>query len=111
MAAGALLIQEAGGLVADLEGESDYLESGRIVAGKAADTAWLAHKKIEKHQSDVRLGMRQREITLKYRRPSAQDVAEARSVLAIKDEDAIEKLFEDVDKFVAILSEYQKIGD
>ena len=33
MAAGALLIQEAGGLVADLEGESDYLESGRIVAG------------------------------------------------------------------------------
>jgi myo-inositol-1(or 4)-monophosphatase len=33
MAAGALLIQEAGGLVADLDGESDYLESGRIVAG------------------------------------------------------------------------------
>jgi myo-inositol-1(or 4)-monophosphatase len=33
MAAGALLIQEAGGLVGDLEGESDYLESGRIVAG------------------------------------------------------------------------------
>ena len=33
MAAGALLIQEAGGLVADLEGESDYLQSGRIVAG------------------------------------------------------------------------------
>jgi len=33
MAAGALLIQEAGGLVADLEGESDYLEPGRIVAG------------------------------------------------------------------------------
>ena len=33
MAAGALLIQEAGGLVADLEGESGYLESGRIVAG------------------------------------------------------------------------------
>src|SRR3989304_7011222 len=33
MAAGSLLIQEAGGLVADLEGESDYLQSGRIVAG------------------------------------------------------------------------------
>jgi len=34
----------------------------------------------------------QREITLKYRRPSAQDVAEARAVLAVKDKAAIEKL-------------------
>jgi hypothetical protein len=67
-------------------------EQIRIVAQKAADTAWLAHRKIEKHQSDARLGMLQREITLKYRRPSSQDVAEAKAVLAIKDKDAIEKL-------------------
>jgi myo-inositol-1(or 4)-monophosphatase len=33
MAAGALLVQEAGGLVADFRGEADYLASGRIVAG------------------------------------------------------------------------------
>ena len=33
MAAGALLVQEAGGLVAGLSGESDYLESGRIIGG------------------------------------------------------------------------------
>ncbi|MCX7896534.1 MAG: inositol monophosphatase [Rhodocyclaceae bacterium] len=33
MAAGALLIQEAGGLVSDLAGEGDYLASGNIVAG------------------------------------------------------------------------------
>ena len=33
MAAGALLITEAGGLVGDLEGESHYLKSGNIVAG------------------------------------------------------------------------------
>jgi myo-inositol-1(or 4)-monophosphatase len=32
MAAGALLIQEAGGLVADLKGEGDYLDRGEIVA-------------------------------------------------------------------------------
>ena len=32
MAAGALLVREAGGLVGDLEGEDRYLESGRIVA-------------------------------------------------------------------------------
>ena len=33
MAAGILLITEAGGLVGDLEGEANYMESGRIVAG------------------------------------------------------------------------------
>ena len=32
MAAGALLVREAGGLVGDLEGEDKYLDSGRIVA-------------------------------------------------------------------------------
>lgn len=67
-------------------------EQIRIVAQKAADTAWLAHQKIDKHLGDVKLGMLQREITLKYRRPSAQDVAEAKAVLAVKDKDAIEKL-------------------
>jgi myo-inositol-1(or 4)-monophosphatase len=32
MAAGALLVQEAGGLVGDLEGEQSYLESGDVCA-------------------------------------------------------------------------------
>jgi myo-inositol-1(or 4)-monophosphatase len=32
MAAGALLVREAGGLVGDLDGEDRYLDSGRIVA-------------------------------------------------------------------------------
>ena len=67
-------------------------EQIRIVAGKAADTAWLAQRKIEQHRSDARLGMLQREITLKYRRPTAEQVAEAKAVIAIKDKDAIEKL-------------------
>jgi hypothetical protein len=67
-------------------------EQIRIVAGKAADTAWLAQRKIEKHFPDVRLGMLQRAITLKYRRPTAEQVADARAVVAIKDKDAIEKL-------------------
>lgn len=67
-------------------------EQIRIVAQKAADTAWLAQRKIEKHRGDVTLGMLQREITLKYRRPSEQDVAEAKAVLAVKDKDAVEKL-------------------
>jgi myo-inositol-1(or 4)-monophosphatase len=33
MAAGALLVQEAGGLVGDFRGEADYLDSGRIICG------------------------------------------------------------------------------
>jgi hypothetical protein len=67
-------------------------EQIRIVAQKAADTAWLAHRKIERHEAGARLGMRQRAITLKYRRPSARDVAEAQAVLAVKDKEAIENL-------------------
>lgn len=67
-------------------------EQIRIVAQKAADTAWFAHRKIEKHRGDIRLGMVQREVTLTYRRPTVEQVAEAKAVLATKDKDAIEKL-------------------
>ena len=67
-------------------------EQIRIVAQKAADTAWTAQKKIEKHVSDVRLGMIQRLVTLKYRKPTAEQVAEAKAILAIKDKAAVEKL-------------------
>jgi len=35
MAAGALLVREAGGLVGDLDGEDKFMESGRIVASNA----------------------------------------------------------------------------
>ncbi|MBI5394130.1 MAG: neutral/alkaline non-lysosomal ceramidase N-terminal domain-containing protein [Verrucomicrobia bacterium] len=67
-------------------------EQIRIVAQKAADTAWHALRKIEKHNPSACLGMIQREITLKYRRPTAEQVAEARAVLAVKDPAAKEKL-------------------
>jgi neutral ceramidase len=67
-------------------------EQIRIVAQKAADAAWLAHRKIERHRSDLRLGMLQREIVLKHRRPTDEQVAEAKEVLAVKDPDAIARL-------------------
>jgi hypothetical protein len=67
-------------------------EQIRIVAQKAADSAWHAWKKIEKHASEARLGMIQRDVTLKLRKPSAEDVAAAKAVLAIKDKEAVEKL-------------------
>lgn len=67
-------------------------EQIRIVAQKAADTAWLAQRKIEKHRGDLRLGMIQREVTLKYRRPTPGEVEEATLVAAIKGKEAIAKL-------------------
>ena len=41
MAAGTLLIREAGGVVTDLEGSSNLVKHGSIVAGNAAIHAWL----------------------------------------------------------------------
>ncbi len=70
----------------------ERFEQIRIVAKKAADAAWLAHRKIETYRSDTRLGMLQREIVIKYRRPTPEQLAAAKEVLAIKDKDAIEKL-------------------
>lgn len=67
-------------------------EQIRVVAGKAADTAWSAYRKIEEHRSDARLGMREREIVLRYRRPTKHQLAAAREVLATKDQDAIARL-------------------
>ena len=67
-------------------------EQIRVVAGKAADTAWLAYRKIARHDANARLGMAQREIVLKYRRPTGEQVAAAKAVVAIKDPTAKEKL-------------------
>ncbi len=67
-------------------------EQIRIVAQKAADTAWFAHRKIEQHRGDVPLGMIEREIELRYRRPTDEQLAEAKRVLAIKDPAEIAQL-------------------
>ncbi|MEI6231829.1 MAG: neutral/alkaline non-lysosomal ceramidase N-terminal domain-containing protein [Planctomycetota bacterium] len=67
-------------------------EQIRLVAAKAADAAWFAYRKIEKHRPDVCLGMLQREIPLTYRRPTPEQVAAAKAVVAITDKDAIAKL-------------------
>ncbi len=67
-------------------------EQVRIVASKAADAAWFAYRKIEKHRSGARLGMVERQVALKYRRPTEEQVAEAKKVLAVTDEEEIKKL-------------------
>lgn len=67
-------------------------EQIRLVAAKTADAAWQAGRKIEKYQPDARLGMVQREVTLKYRRPTPEQLAAARKVVAVKDPAEKEKL-------------------
>lgn len=59
-------------------------EQIRIVAQRAADAAWFAHRKIERHRSDARLGMLHRQVALKYRRPTVEQLAEAKAVLAVE---------------------------
>ncbi len=70
----------------------ERFEQIRIVARKAADTAWFAHRKIEKHRNDVRLGMVERDIVLKHRLISEEELAEARRIATLKDKDEIAKL-------------------
>jgi hypothetical protein len=67
-------------------------EQIRVVAQKAADTAWLAHRKIAKHDAHARLGMLEREVTLKFRRPTPEQVSAAKVVVALKNKQEIEKL-------------------
>jgi hypothetical protein len=67
-------------------------EQIRMVAGEAADVAWQAVRDIPKHQKDVILGVRQRLVTLKYRKPSKEQLLYAQAILAIKDKEAIERL-------------------
>lgn len=67
-------------------------EQVRIVAAKAADAAWLAHRRIDGHRRDPALGMVERQVELRYRRPSDEDIAAARKVLEITAKEEIEKL-------------------
>jgi myo-inositol-1(or 4)-monophosphatase len=55
MAAGALMIQEAGGLVGDLEGNEGFMESGRVVAGNPKIFAQLLGA-IQPHLTDALRG-------------------------------------------------------
>ena len=63
-----------------------------VVATKTADAAWFASKKINNYRRDPLVGMIEREIDLKYRKPTAAQLAEAKRVAAIKGKDEIAKL-------------------
>lgn len=67
-------------------------EQIRIVAQKAADAAWHAHAGLTPHRPDARLGMIQRQVTITMRRPTAEQIAAAKAVLATTDQAARDKL-------------------
>jgi hypothetical protein len=67
-------------------------EQVRIVARKAADAAWFAERKIDAYDNDAQLGMIERELTLRRRRPTEQQIERARAILAMTDEAELAKL-------------------
>lgn len=67
-------------------------EQIRIVAQKAADTAWLARRDISEHRDDLVLGMAERELTFRYRRPTEDQIKEARRILLVSAPEEVAKL-------------------
>ena len=62
-------------------------EQCRIVAGKTADAAWRAIKKIESYDASPVIATRQREVTLDYRRPTEAQVQNALRLLELPSEE------------------------
>lgn len=58
-------------------------EQIRIVAGKAADAATRAIWQIDSPSSDLTLDMRQREITLQHRVPTAEEIERAKKIAEV----------------------------
>lgn len=61
-------------------------EQIRLVAAKVADAAWRAMQDIS-YVDDPAVGMRERRVTLEYRKPSDEEVSEAREILEMTEEE------------------------
>ena len=66
-------------------------EQLKQVATKTADAAWRAVEKIRSFEKSPVVGVRQREVHLKYRKPTADEVEQAKKIMALpkKERDAI----------------------
>jgi hypothetical protein len=62
-------------------------EQIRIVAGKTADAATRAIRQIKSPSGDVTLSMRQREITLNHRLPTAEEIERAKEIVKVDAEE------------------------
>ena len=58
-------------------------EQIRLVAAKTADAAWRAVKKIEAYDENPKLAMLERKVTIRYRKPPAEDIERARQLMAL----------------------------
>lgn len=58
-------------------------EQIRVVANKTADAAWRAVKKIETYDESPLVAMRQREVELNYRKPSADEIERALELMKL----------------------------
>jgi hypothetical protein len=67
-------------------------EQIQIVAQKSSDVAWHAYQEIPEHKTQVALNMLQREITLRYRKPTAEQLEKAKSILEITDQTDLDRL-------------------
>lgn len=61
-------------------------EQVRLVAMKTADAAWRANEAAGRGDANATIDMVEREVTLKRRRPSAEEIERAKQILAIADE-------------------------
>lgn len=82
-----------------------------LVAGRVADTVLVARKEIGTHHAVARLGAVWRELTLKPRRPTAEQVAWAKKVAAIKDPAELERLPRHADSYSQRVLSLEKGGE
>lgn len=70
----------------------ERFEQIQIVARKSSDVAWHAYQEIPKYKTHVTLQMLQREITLRYRKPTVEQLTRAKSILKITDQAELDRL-------------------
>jgi hypothetical protein len=70
----------------------ERFEQIQIVARKSSDVAWHAYQTIPKYETHVALHMLQREITLRYRKPTSDQLKRAKSILKITNQAELDRL-------------------
>jgi hypothetical protein len=85
-------------------------EQIRLVAGRVADTVWAARKDITNHVATAVVGAAWRELALQPRRPTAEQVAWAKKVAAIKDPAELERLPRHADSYARRVLSLEKGG-
>ena len=81
-----------------------------IVAQRAAAAAHRAYESIGGHRTDVQLGMIQREIALRRRRPTPEQIERAKAVLAVSDAAEVAKLPRGAERYARYTLYFARAG-